>query len=139
MHGKRWTSWQATHKVHGNLKHCLQVLLIEHFGSLEGKNYKEVLMNIRQYVNRWKQFKCRMPFKWMPLSKDCISSAYETSYHTLIFSCSFLASKCSPSVKMSREAIEAIASWPIYSSKSSLPKSIAKIAAGSIIASLFQR
>lgn len=55
---------------------------------------------------------------------------------TLIFSCNFLASKSSPSVKISNEAIDAIASWPMYSSKSSLPKSIAKIAAGSMIASL---
>jgi len=37
---------------------------------------------------------------------------------------------------MSIEAIDAMANWPIYSSKSSLPKSIANIAAGSIIASL---
>lgn len=37
---------------------------------------------------------------------------------------------------MSSEAIDAMASSPMYSSKSSLPKSIAKIAAGSIIASL---
>lgn len=80
-----------------------------------------------------------MSSKQMPLRKDCTISAYARSRHTLIFSCSFLASKFSPSVKMSREAIEAIASWPIYSSKSSLPKSIAKIAAGSIIASLYQR
>ena len=39
---------------------------------------------------------------------------------------------------MSKEAIDAMASSPMYSSKSSLPKSIAKIAAGSIIASLQQ-
>lgn len=58
---------------------------------------------------------------------------------TLIFSCNFLPSNCSPSVKMSREAMDAIASCPIYSSKSSLPKSIAKIAAGSIIASLQEK
>ena len=61
----------------------------------------------------------------------------ERLYHyTLIFSCNFLVSNCSPSVKMSIEAIDAMANWPIYSSKSSLPNSIAKIAAGSIIASL---
>lgn len=40
---------------------------------------------------------------------------------------------------MSSEAIDAIASWPMYSSKSSLPKSIANIAAGSMIASLHWR
>lgn len=58
---------------------------------------------------------------------------------TLIFSCNRLASNCSPSVKMSKEAIDAMASSPMYSSKSSLPKSIAKIAAGSIMASLQQK
>ncbi|KAL4575359.1 hypothetical protein LXL04_022201 [Taraxacum kok-saghyz] len=46
------------------------------------------------------------------------------------------ASNCSPSVKISKEAIDAIASCPMYSSNSSLPKSIANMAAGSMIASL---
>lgn len=44
----------------------------------------------------------------------------------------------SESEKTSKEAIDAMASFPMYSSKSSLPKSMAKIAAGSIIESLLK-
>lgn len=44
----------------------------------------------------------------------------------------------SDSEKTSKEAIDAMASLPMYSSKSSLPKSMAKIAAGSIIESLLE-
>ncbi|GER38663.1 TonB-dependent outer membrane receptor [Striga asiatica] len=60
---------------------------------------------------------------------------YTGKIHTRIFSCNFLTSTDS-SVEISKEAIDAMASWPMYSSKSSLPNSIAKIAAGSIIESL---
>lgn len=52
---------------------------------------------------------------------------------TLILSIIFLVSIWSPSERISSEAIDAIASCPMYSSKSSLPKSIANIAAGSMI------
>lgn len=57
-------------------------------------------------------------------------------HFTRNFSCNTLVSTFSLSMKTSKEAIDAMASLPMYSSKSSLPKSMAKIAAGSIIESL---